>query len=57
MEKLVAKLRKQTLKELRRRGVAGAAAEEMLGSDVRDIEVDVGRRLMEAPPSRSGARE
>jgi RNA polymerase sigma-70 factor (ECF subfamily) len=57
MEKLVAKLRKETIKELRRRGVTGAAAEELLGSDVRDIEVDVGRRLMEAPPSRSGARE
>jgi RNA polymerase sigma-70 factor (ECF subfamily) len=57
MEKLVVKLRKQTIKELRRRGVTGAAAEELLGSDVRDIEVDVGRHLMEAPPSRSGARE
>jgi RNA polymerase sigma-70 factor (ECF subfamily) len=57
IEKLLRELRKQTVKELRRRGVTGAAAEEMLGSDVRDIEVDVGRRLMEAPQSRSGARE
>lgn len=57
MEKLVVRLRKQTIRELQRLGVTGSAAEEMLGSDVRDIEVDVGRRLMQAPTSGSGARE
>jgi len=52
MEKLVALLRKRTLKELRARGVTGSAAEEMLGADVREIKVDVGRHLMESPGAR-----
>lgn len=56
IKRLTHDLRNSLLEELRRRGLSKAAAEEALGADPRDIEINL-RALLQYPHSKSFSKQ